>query len=160
MVKLREVSHADVDKIARVYTDSWNSGFGDLIGYRTNTPERLERWRQDLGDSTVEWTVAEIDGVIVGFSEVGPSRDPLNPAVGELQTIAVDPSYWRRGVGRVLMQRALDQLSMEYDSAILWTVAGYERGAAFYRAMGWAPLGWLRAEGTETAFGHRLNAAS
>jgi N-acetylglutamate synthase-like GNAT family acetyltransferase len=160
MVELRDVSDADVDEVARIYTDSWNTGFGDLIGYRTNTPERLARWRRDLHDSTVKWTVADIDGVVAGYSVVGPSRDPLDPAVGELQTIAVNPSYWRRGVGRTLMQHSLDELLMQYDSAILWTVTGYERGAAFYRAMGWTPLGWLRAEGTETAFGHRLNAAN
>lgn len=103
------------------------------------------------------WTVAEMDGDVVGFSGVGPSRDPVDPSLGELQTIAVDPQSWRRGVGRALMDDAIGRLRLAYDSAILWTVTGYQRGHAFYGAMGWTPLGWSRADGTETAFEHRLH---
>jgi hypothetical protein len=55
------------------------------------------------------------------------------------------------------MDEALDCLRLAYDSAILWTVTGYQRGQAFYGSMGWTPLGWLRAQGTETAFEHRLH---
>ena len=157
MIELRKPTDSDVDALARIYIDSWNRGFGDLMGYRTHSRERRDRWRKDIHDPAVTWTVAEMDGAVVGFCGVGPSRDPVDPALGELQTIAVDPPSWRRGVGRVLMEDALSFLRLAYDSAILWTVTGYQRGHAFYGAMGWTPLGWLRADGTETAFEHRLH---
>jgi GNAT superfamily N-acetyltransferase len=157
VIGLRRPTDSDVDALARIYIDSWNRGFGDLMGYRTHSRERRDRWQQEIHDPAVTWMVAEIGGDVVGFCGVGPSRDPVDPALGELQTIAVDPPSWRRGVGRVLMKDALGCLRLAYDSAILWTVAGYQRGHAFYGALGWTPLGWLRADGTETAFEHRLH---
>ena len=157
MATVRSACESDADDIARIYIDSWNHGFGHLTRYRSMTPERVERWRRDLRDPTVTWTVAEIDGVMVGFAGVGPCRDPIDETVGELETIAVDPSAWRRGIGRLLMEDALDRLRSTYSSAVLWTVADYERGHAFYRALGWVPLGWRRADGAEVAFGRQLD---
>ena len=151
------MTESDIDTVARIYVDSWNLGFGDLAGYRTNSRDRRDRWGQDINDPSVIWTVAEMNDEVVGLSGVGASRDPVDPALGELQSIAVDPPSWRSGVGRTLMTDALRRLGLHYDSAILWTVTGYERGHAFYRAMGWTALGWLRADGTETAFEHRLH---
>ena len=51
--------------------------------------------------------------------------------------MAVDPPHWRTGIGRALISLAFQYLdSDEYNEAIVWTVEGYERGIAFYEAMG------------------------
>jgi L-amino acid N-acyltransferase YncA len=91
VIELRRSTDSDADAVARIYVDSWNRGFGELIGYRTNSTDRRDRWRHEINDPALIWTVAEMDGDVVGFSGVGPSRDPVDPALGELQTIAVDP---------------------------------------------------------------------
>jgi len=47
---------------------------------------------------------------------------PVDPAIGELDTIAVLPAAWRRGAGRALMtavHAALDEQG--YERAVLWT---------------------------------------
>lgn len=151
--RIRPASPADAAAVARIYIDSWNAGFGDLMGYRQLTAEREARWAQDLaGGGSQRWWVAEQDGRVVGFAGIGPSRDPVEAGLGELDTIAVDPDHWRSGVGRALMRHATAALAAEYDSAILWTVAGYERGHRFYAAMGWTPDGGVRADGTEVSF--------
>ena len=36
------------------------------------------------------------------------------------------------------MDHALEMLRESWEQAILWTPAGYERGHAFYEALGWA----------------------
>jgi N-acetylglutamate synthase-like GNAT family acetyltransferase len=92
MVELRDAVADDAPGVARIYIDSWNQGFGHLMGVRELTPERVARWRDDLMSPTAEWTVAELDGQVVGFVGVGPSRDPIDPTLGELNTIAVDPA--------------------------------------------------------------------
>ena len=69
-----------------------------------------------------------------------PATLPGRSALGELDTIAVDPSCWRQGVGRVLMVRGLVQLGARWDRAILWTPANYPRGNGFFKAMGWQQL--------------------
>lgn len=146
----------DAEVVARIYIESWNEGFGHLLGVRELTPELVTRWKHDLADETVDWTVAEVGGVIVGIVGVGPSRDPVDPTLGELDTIAVDLAHWRSGVGRRLMDHALAVLQGSWSRAILWTPASYERGHAFYRATGWVPLDRSRADGKAVAFGRTL----
>lgn len=153
---MRPASPADAQTLAQIYIDSWNEGFGHLMGFREMSAELTERWARDLASGAVEWVVAEADDAIVGFVGVGPSRDPVQPDLGEVDTIAVDPRWWRRGVGRALMDEALERLRRRFKSAIVWTVADYERGHAFYMATGWTFLQKSRAGGTEVAFGHSL----
>jgi GNAT superfamily N-acetyltransferase len=140
--------------MTQIYIDSWNQGFGYLLGRRNLTAERVDRMRIDIAQGSGDWSVAEVDGHVVGFISVGPSRDPIADDLGELESIAVDPPHWRQGIGRALMELALGQLALRWPRAILWTPAGYDRGHSFYLATGWRPLGISRADGTEVAFGH------
>ena len=156
MVELRPAQDGDAEIVAAIYIASWNQGFGHLLGMRHHTAERIDRWRADLAGPTTEWTAAEVEGSVVGFIGIGPSRDPVDPTLGELDTIAVDPSCWRQGVGRALMVRGLEQLGARWDRAILWTPANYPRGHRFYEAMGWQQLDKTRHSGTEVAFGRHL----
>ena len=48
------------------------------------------------------------------------------------------------------MSLALQYLDSDgYNEAIVWTVEGYERGIAFYEAMGWRRDGGVRDEGRQ-----------
>ena len=136
--------------------DSWNAGFGALLSQvdRTVTPSLDDRWRHDLGQAAPRrWWVAECRGSTAGFADIGPSRDPADDHLGELDTIAVDPPYWRAGVGKALASVALRYLVVDgYDEVILWSVEGYERGIAFYEAMGWRRDGGVRDEGRQIRF--------
>ena len=74
-------------------------------------------------------------GSFVGVIGIRPSRDPVDSQIGELDTIAVDPPYWRKGIGKALISLAVQHLVSDgYREAILWTVEGHERGIAFYEA--------------------------
>ena len=156
LLKIRPATPADVDVVVRIYVDSWNAGFGELISRanRIVTPELIERWRHDLAQPVPHrWWVAEQMGSLVGFAGIGPSRDPVDPRIGELDTIAVDPPYWREGIGKALITIAVQHLvSAGYREAILWTVEGYEQGIAFYEAMGWNRDGGVRDKGRQVRF--------
>jgi N-acetylglutamate synthase-like GNAT family acetyltransferase len=156
VIELRPAESRDAEDIARIYIRAWNDGFGHLLGVREFTPETVVRWRRDLVEGAAQFTVAEIDDEMVGIVGVGPSRDPIDPALGELDTIAVDPDRWRIGIGGCLMEHALETLRRSWAKAILWTPADYDRGHAFYVATGWVPLGLTRSEGTQVAFGRDL----
>ncbi len=168
---IRSASTTDAEAVARIYIDSWNAGFGELIEQpdRIVTPEHIECWRGDLAKSAPHrWWVAEHAGKIVGFVGIGPSRDPVGATLGELDTIAIDPSYWRRGIGKALASIAFRHLVANgYDDAIVWTVEGYEQGIAFYEAMGWKRDGGIRDNGRQvrlrrplSIFGLPLSVAS
>jgi GNAT superfamily N-acetyltransferase len=94
------------------------------------------------------------------FAGTGPSRDPIDPALGEFDTIAVAPAAWRTGIGRRLMDAALaDLAASKFRSGILWTLAGYEPGRAFYEATGWRASGEVRNSGKQIAFRRRVTPA-
>ena len=153
---IRTAAVDDAGAVTRIYIESWNAGFGELLSRsdRTVTPELTERWQRDLAQLLPHrWWVAERRAEIVGFAGIGPSRDPVDPRLGELDTIAVDPRHWRTGVGRALISLALRYLVSDgYREAIVWIVEGYEQGIAFYKAMGWDHDGGTRDDGRQVRF--------
>jgi GNAT superfamily N-acetyltransferase len=155
---IRGAAAGDAPTIARIYVESWNAGFGSLMPRRELDSELVARWRSDLGAPLPQrWWLATRDDSAVGFAGIGPSRDPIDPGLGELDTIAVAVSQWRTGVGRALMAHALQHLAADgYREALLWTLASYPRGAAFYESMGWRSNGAVRAEGRQVCYTHSL----
>ncbi len=150
---IRTPTVADGPDVARIYVESWNEGFGHLLGRRELTNTEVTRWAAGLVDGRARWFLAADEDATVGFAGVCPSRDPVDPGLGELDTIAVDPAHWRTGVGRTLMEAAVDSLREDgYARAILWTPDRYGRGHAFYERMGWERTGAARAEGRHVAF--------
>jgi len=62
-------------------------------------PPRILRWRTALASRFLSrWWVAERDGSIVGLIGIRPSRDPIDPTLGEVDTIAVDPLHGAPGL--------------------------------------------------------------
>ncbi|MGW7684226.1 hypothetical protein ACWGID_26020 [Kribbella sp. NPDC054772] len=57
MVTLRPASTADGPQVARVYVDSWNDGFGNLMPPAVLDDGRIARWSTTL--ATGNWWVAE-----------------------------------------------------------------------------------------------------
>ncbi|MEU8225836.1 GNAT family N-acetyltransferase [Kribbella sp. NPDC048915] len=154
MTSIRPADPADAGEIARVYVASWNQGFGELMPPAVLTAERVARWRETVAGGN--WWVAEYDGEFAGFVGIGDSRDPVEAGLGELDTIAVDPAYWRHGVGTALLRKALGELAAQYDQAILWTLADYPQGQNFYVKSGWTLTDTTRADGTQLMYRHKL----
>jgi N-acetylglutamate synthase-like GNAT family acetyltransferase len=157
-IQIRDALPSDAEHVARIYIESWNAGFVGLFPHREFTPQDIVQWRRDIGKPAPHrWWVAEVDGKIAGFAGICPSRDPIDPSLGELDTIAVDPPCWRMGIGRKLMPLVLKHLVADgYKEAILWTLANYNQGQRFYEAMGWKLDGGTRREGTQVRYRHKL----
>jgi GNAT superfamily N-acetyltransferase len=150
MPTIRLATADDGPVVARIYVDSWNAGFGELMPAAELDDGRITRWSNTLAEGN--WWLAELEGVTTGFVGIGPSRDPIDPDLGELDTIAVDPPYWRHGVGTALMQKALDELSAQYDEAILWTLTNYPQGQNFYAKTGWTLTSTTRDDGHQVCY--------
>ncbi len=62
--------------------------------------------------------------------------------VGQVYAIYVDPTYWRVGIGRRLMERALAELrAAGLSDTTLWVRESNRRARRFYTACGWQPDG-------------------
>lgn len=152
-VHLRAASPEDAEAVAHVYVDSWCAGFRGLLPPRVLDEAEVARWANDLASRTTTWRVALEADEVVGFVGTGPSRDPVDPDLGELDTIAVAPAAWRQGVGRALMTSALRDLGAAgFRRAVLWTLADHPQARGFYEATGWLVSGETRDNGRQVAF--------
>jgi GNAT superfamily N-acetyltransferase len=97
--------------------------------------------------------LAEEEGRLRGFTVCGESRDSdAYEPTGEVRTLFVAPSAWRRGVGRALMAAALDDLRARgYSGATVWSFADNSRANAFYESQGFTRDG---TEKTEEVWAH------
>lgn len=82
--------------------------------------------------------MAEEDGELLGLSACGESRDDdADPSVGEVRSFFVAAGHWGRGVGRTLMDGALDSLRERgYTEATVWSFTANEPANAFYESLG------------------------
>jgi GNAT superfamily N-acetyltransferase len=110
---------------------------------------RTEFWRTQIESAVTRQHTfaAEVDGRVVGFAAVGPTRDgDLDPeSVAELYAIYVLPRAARQGVGRSLMVRALTALSTDlFREAMLWVLEDNPRTRRFYELAGWRADGAVK----------------
>jgi GNAT superfamily N-acetyltransferase len=160
MAEIRVAVAADAMEIAQVHVRSWQRGYRGLLpedylnGLRPE--DRAARYNfDDHAPGGAVSVVALEMGTICGFAVSGPARDDDATDQGEVLALYVDPNYWRRGIGRLLMKDARARLRTRgFAEAVLWALAGNDRGQAFYRADGWTPDGNTR---TDEIWGARVD---
>ena len=117
-----------------------NAGDRDAL---LKNPDAIALPIEQIADGHV--CVADRDGVIVGFAAVLPRPD----GDAELDALFVEPSLWKQGVGRLLVDHCA-QVARRRESRILHVV-GNPHAERFYLACG------FRTSGTvETRFGSGL----
>ena len=129
------------------------------VSFRSEKDEDLayhvEWWTYYLGDSAkadgYRMDVAELNGVVVGFTIVGPldgydfidEARILGPAEGTavLHSIHVDPTCIGQGIGKDLLAVSVGHLrSAGFRTVVLDTDVTNERARRFYEARGWTLL--------------------
>jgi GNAT superfamily N-acetyltransferase len=117
-----------------------NSGDRDSL---LANPDAIALPIEQIADGHV--SVAERDGVILGFAAVLPRSD----GSAELDALFVEPSFWKNGVGRLLVEHCAD-VARGRASRILHVI-GNPHAEGFYVA-----CGFRRAGAVETRFGAGL----
>lgn len=152
LVSIRDAKASDKWEVAAVHVRSWQAAYEGLLpddflsGLKIE--DRAARYSFGEGDSDDPVTKVAIDGdKIVGFVTCGTYRDPLISGYGEVYALYVDPQYWKRGLGRELLDSSIDHLSrMRFGKAYLWVLEGNRRAIAFYESVGWFADGTVRSE--------------
>jgi len=142
MVRVRVADEGDCREIARVHVASWKKAYAgimpDELLSSLDPDARAEDWMQELrhGDGTA--VVAVRAGVVLGFSYFSKARDDdAGENVGEIQAIYVDPTHWRSGVGRKLLDESLSRMrALGCEKVILWVLCDNAGARRFYRVTG------------------------
>ena len=152
---VRRAANTDADAIARLHITTWQSAYRGqlpdrfLDGLNTELANRTEFWRTHISTQASarhETWVAEADGALRGFVDLGPGRRDDEAGSGELYALYVDPADWNQGVGGSLLAHATSRLFREYATAILWVLASNVRARHFYERAGWALDGGTKLE--------------
>lgn len=156
MIRIRPARVDEAGALATVHVQSWQAAYGGLIpqGYLDNlsVARRQDGWKRILAATawpSMGTLVAEVDGRVVAFVSISPSRDEDQDSarVGEVTSIYALPEEWGRGVGRALMNSAIATLiEAGFSSATLWVLAGNARARRFYESCSWRPDGAMKQE--------------
>ncbi|MEU5012061.1 GNAT family N-acetyltransferase [Streptomyces sp. NPDC021749] len=153
------MGEADIEAVSAVRVRGWQTAYRGLIPQAyldgMSVAADAERRRSWFGRRSPEVVdlVAESAGEVVGWTSVGPARDPdvapgaeelpaPRPTAGELFALYVAPERIGTGVGRALMTAGLDVARQSgYRALYLWVVRGNTRAQRFYERAGFVPDG-------------------
>lgn len=86
------------------------------------------------GDGPIDEFVAEVDALVVGSVAVSPADD----GVGHLSKFFVDRDARGRGLGRLLLARAVEEArGRGYRRLLLETRTAFQEAVHLYEATGW-----------------------
>src|SRR3954469_15401144 len=142
-VSIRQGGPAAAEPLAHLHLDVWDDAYtglmpqGILDDRRDKVAERVERWREILGQDRPIWIAEDSEG-LVGFSGAGPARDNDIDLDLELYALYVRAAYYGTGVGYALLEQAVGD-----RACYLWVLAGNDRAIRFYERQG------FRLDGTE-----------
>jgi ribosomal protein S18 acetylase RimI-like enzyme len=152
-VLVRPATPADVPAAVDVWLRSWRSAYRGLVPApmlaALDPDETADRWRRTLADPNGRRTLVAVrGGTVLGTATFGPYRleqrpgSPVDPAVGEVYAIYVDPAGWGGGTGRALLAAAVRELRADGPRPVrLWVAEANERARRFYTRFGFRPDG-------------------
>ncbi len=152
--RVRPAREEDAPALARVHVAAWRAA------YRGMLPEsHLENLSAAEKENTTRelilhppgprhrLLVLDRGGAILGFAATGPARDEPLEGPGEVYAIYLHPSVWNRGLGRLLLNHALNALREDgFPGALLWVLERNARAREFYRTCGWVEDGETRTQ--------------
>ena len=145
MVRVRAATAEDVSVISEINVRGWQAAFRGLFPDAfldtLNPRDRDSAFAERVTAGPPHHTALAVDGdETVGFVGLEPpgGDDPDPIRVHEIWGLYVEPKRFGTGVGRILLDHALDHLQAgNWEYAILWTLRDAERTCRFYEAAGW-----------------------
>jgi GNAT superfamily N-acetyltransferase len=153
---IRVATPADARGVAHVVVTTWRVAYKGMISdaglASLSVSEREDCWKARLGGrdpNALDWTtvVCEEGSNIIGFATSRPcgDEDKDSSSVGEVLAMYVLPDHWGRGLGKRLMDGALDQLkARSFSEVSLWVVEMNSRARRFYESAGFQADGLKR----------------
>jgi phosphinothricin acetyltransferase len=105
---IRHATPTDIPAITRIYAEAVEYG---TASFELEAPDEAEMARrmQSLIDGGFPYIAAEIDGVLAGYAYAGPYRPRRAYRFSVEDSIYVDPGAHRKGVGRALLHRLIEE---------------------------------------------------
>ena len=145
---IRPARDTDLAAVGAVHAASRRDAYQHLLSPDTlatiTAQSQADQWRARMpGQQTPhQLSVAEHDGVVVGFCLVG-TEDGGGSAI--LNAVHVHPDAQRAGTGRLLVDAGVQQArSWGHSTMQLWVLEDNRRARGFYEHLGWVNDGVTR----------------
>jgi L-amino acid N-acyltransferase YncA len=144
-VSIRPVTQADIPAIARIYGQSVLTA---TASFEIDPPDEAEMRRrmQALLDGGFPYVVADCGGAVAGYAYAGPYRARPGYRFTVEDSVYVDPTAQRRGVGRALLETLVGE-STSRGFRLMVAVIGdsaHRPSIELHRAMGFETVGTFR----------------
>jgi ribosomal protein S18 acetylase RimI-like enzyme len=136
----------DAPAIAAVHVRSWQVAYAPFLdeGFLRSieVQQRSTSWRRAIQSGASRVLVARDGQHVVGFVSCGRCRDAgAGEAVGEIWALYALDTVWGQGVGRALLDAALQSLRRAgFTQCSLRVLTANARGRRFYRSAGFAEV--------------------
>ena len=147
-VTIRPSREADMPAVQRIYAHHVMHGFGSFEEEPPDLAELMRR-RSEYLSRRLPYLVAELDGRIVGYAYAGPYRTRSAYRFTVENSIYVDPSATRHGIGRKLLAELIAQCTALGYRQMIAVIGDSENAGSIklHEALGFKPAGNLRSVG-------------
>jgi phosphinothricin acetyltransferase len=145
---IRPAKPADIPVIARIYAHAVKHG---TASFELEPPDETEiaRRQRTLLDGGFPYLVAEIEGAVIGYAYAGPYRPRPAYRFSVEDSVYVDPSAQRRGIGRALLQRLIEESERRGFRQMIAVIGDSAQAPSIelHRALGFRPIGTIENVG-------------
>ena len=144
---IERVKIGDEEILAYIQTESWKAAFKDILDEETlkqytQLDKAREMYKTLLQQNSRKGYLLKLEGEPHCMAWWGASRDEDMPDYAELICIHSLQNRWRKGYGRKMMDRVLQDMKADgWEKAMLWVFEENLRARAFYEALGFAANG-------------------
>lgn len=153
---IRKVQPGDEKALAHIQTESWKAAFADILDSETLTrctdiTKAEKMYKSLIEENKGNGYLLTLNGKAHCIAWWDAARDEDMRGKAELICIHSLPDNWRKGYGRMMMRRVLDDIkNAGYSEVVLWVFSENSRARAFYESEGFHTLSKMKsALGTE-----------
>ena len=134
-----KVIHAK--SLAELHVRSFQKAYKNILSEEAlnsfTVETRTKSFVQGIDNKTENTYTCMLGDTIIGVLTLDKCRDTDIDNAGEIWGIYIDPSYWRKGIGSVLANWAIDYLVKSgFKKIILWVFKDNFSSRKFYESLG------------------------
>jgi L-amino acid N-acyltransferase YncA len=147
-LNIRAATLADIPAITAIYAHAVKHG---TASFELEPPTEAEMTRrmQAVLDGKFPYIVAEIDGKIAGYAYASLYRTRPAYRFTVEDSVYIAPDMHRRGIGKVLLQRLIDECTARGYRQMIAVIGDSDQAASIgvHKACGFEPAGNLKSIG-------------
>ncbi len=152
-MRLRPATPQDAAALDTLWIEVWRAAYSDRAEpevLAALTPHGQAEWQRRMQRAGSVTLAEGPHGELLGYCwRATPARDDDLPrATAEIAELNVAPAAWRRGVGRALLEDAIDALQQDarFADVVVWTLDDNQRSLPLYESLGFRRDGATRTD--------------